>query len=462
MSTQPPTRTSGPAPADSSPVGLEVEVDVGAVAHGGHCVARHEGRVLFVRHALPGERVVARITEGAPRDSYWRADAVQVLSASADRVTPPCPWAGPGLCGGCDWQHARVEAQRGLKAAVITEQLERLGGVDVAAVPGLLGRPLEVEAVDGDGVDVEAGLRWRTRVQYAAGPGGRLGLREHRSHRVVEVDDCRIAAPRAAEVDPRATAWPGAESVEVVAPQPGEDRLLVVTPRRSDAGSGGTRRLRLPTPPEASSLAVVGDEGLTRVRGRTWVAQEVALPRGPRSFRVTGSGFWQVHPGAAAALAEAVVGFAQLQPGERVADLYSGAGLLTAALAAEVGEDGVVVSVEGDARAVADARRNLRDLPHVRVQAGRVDRALAAMAADGETTDVVVLDPPRVGARRGVLERVAALRPRTVVHVACDPAALARDVAVLGELGYRLEGLRAFDLFPQTHHVEAVARLVRV
>jgi len=460
MTTQPPTQppTSALPPADGSPVGLEVEVDVGAVAHGGHCVARHEGRVLFVRHALPGERVVARVTEGAPRDSYWRADAVQVLRASDDRVTPPCPWAGPGLCGGCDWQHARVEAQRGLKAAVITEQLERLGGVDVAAV---LGRPLEVEAVDGDGVDVEAGLRWRTRVQYAAGPGGRLGLREHRSHRVVEVDDCRIAAPRAAEVDPRATAWPGAESVEVVAPQPGEDRLLVVTPRRSDAGSGGTRRLRLPTPPEASSLAVVGDEGLTRVRGRTWVVQEVALPRGSRSFRVTGSGFWQVHPGAAAALAQAVVSFAQLQPGERVADLYSGAGLLTAALAAEVGEDGVVVSVEGDARAVADARRNLRDLPHVRVQAGRVDRALAAMAADGETTDVVVLDPPRVGARRGVLERVVALRPRTVVHVACDPAALARDVAVLGELGYRLEGLRAFDLFPQTHHVEAVARLVR-
>ena len=113
------------------------------------------------------------------------------------------------------------------------------------------------------------------------------------------------------------------------------------------------------------------------------------------------------------------------------------------------------------ARAVADARRNLRDLPQVRVLPGRVDRALAAMAGDGERADVVVLDPPRVGARRGVLERVAALAPRTVVHVACDPAALARDVAVLAELGYRLEALRAFDLFPQTHHVEAVARLVR-
>ncbi|MGQ7352412.1 class I SAM-dependent RNA methyltransferase [Quadrisphaera oryzae] len=451
------------APSEVSPVGLEVEVEVGAVAHGGHCVARHEGRVLFVRHALPGERVLARVTEGAPRDSYWRADAVQVLRPSPDRVAPPCPWAGPGLCGGCDWQHAAPPAQRALKAAVVAEQLERLAGLDAAALAGVVGAPagsgLVVEAVDGDGVDVEAGLRWRTRVQYAVGPGGRLGLREHRSHRVVEVDDCRIAAPRAAELDPRAVTWPGAEAVEVVAPQPGEDRLLVVTPRRTGDGQG--RRLRLPTPPVPSSLAVVGDEGLARVRGRTWVAQEVELPRGPRTFRVTGSGFWQVHPGAAAALAGAVVAFAALEPGDRVADLYAGAGLLTAALAEEVGAEGGVVSVEGDARAVADARRNLRDLPQVRVLPGRVDRALAAMAADDEHVDVVVLDPPRVGARRPVLERVAALRPRTVVHVACDPAALARDVAVLGELGYRLDALRAFDLFPQTHHVEAVARFTR-
>ncbi|MEH3079022.1 MAG: TRAM domain-containing protein [Quadrisphaera sp.] len=443
-----------------SPVGLEVEVEVGAVAHGGHCVARHEGRVLFVRHALPGERVVARVTEGAPRDSFWRADAVAVLRPSPDRVTPPCPWSGPGRCGGCDWQHAAVPAQRALKAAVLTEQLERLAGLGAAALAAVVGEGgLVVEAVDGDGVDVGEGLRWRTRVQYAVGPGGRLGLREHRSHRVVEVDDCRIAAPRAAEVDPRAVTWPGAEAVEVVAPQTGEDRLLVVTPRR--AGDGQGRRLRLPTPPAPSSLAVVGDEGLARVRGRTWVAQEVALPRGPRTFRVTGSGFWQVHPGAAAALAGAVVAFAGLAPGDAVADLYAGAGLLTAALAEEVGEQGRVVSVEGDARAVADARRNLRDLPQVRVLPGRVDRALSALAADGESVDVVVLDPPRVGARRGVLERVAALAPRTVVHVACDPAALARDVAVLAELGYRLDALRAFDLFPQTHHVEAVARFAR-
>jgi tRNA/tmRNA/rRNA uracil-C5-methylase (TrmA/RlmC/RlmD family) len=460
VSGQPVQHASEQAGEQGSPVGLEVEVEVGAVAHGGHCVARHEGRVLFVRHALPGERVLARVTEGAPRDSYWRADAVAVLRPSPDRVTPPCPWAGPGLCGGCDWQHAAPAAQRALKAAVLTEQLERLAGLDAAALAPAVGADgLVVEAVDGDGVDVDAGLRWRTRVQYAVGPGGRLGLREHRSHRVVEVDDCRIAAPRAAEVDPRAVTWPGAEAVEVVAPQTGEDRLLVVTPRRTGDGQG--RRLRLPNPPAPSSLAVVGDEGLARVRGRTWVAQEVALPRGPRSFRVTGSGFWQVHPGAAAALAGAVVAFAGLAPGEAVADLYAGAGLLTAALAEEVGDEGRVISVEGDARAVADARRNLRDLPQVRVLPGRVDRALAAMAADDERVEVVVLDPPRVGARRGVLERVAALAPRTVVHVACDPAALARDVAVLAELGYRLDGLRAFDLFPQTHHVEAVARFTR-
>ncbi len=389
-----------------------------------------------------------------------------MLRASPDRVAPPCPWSGPGLCGGCDWQHVAVPAQRALKAAVVTEQLQRLAGLpaDHALVSALV-----VEALDGPGVDVDAGLRWRTRVQYAVAPGGRLGLREHRSHRVVQVDDCRIASPRVAELDPRAVTWPGAESVEVVAPATGEDRLVVVTPRRTTDGAG--KRMRLPTPPVASSLAVAGDEGLARIRGRTWVGQDVELPGGPRTFRVTGSGFWQVHPGAAAALAAAVVGFAGLEPGERALDLYAGAGLLTAALAQAVGADGVVVSVEGDARAVSDAHRNLRDLPQAKVLPGRVDRALAAgtpsspasavVAAAGGPVDVVVLDPPRVGARRPVLERVAALEPRTVVLVACDPAALARDVTVLADLGYDLAGLRAFDLFPQTHHVECVAQLVR-
>ena len=433
--------------ADDSPVGLEVEVDVGAVAHGGHCVARHEGRVLFVRHALPGERVVARVTEGAPGDSYWRADAVRVLTASPDRVEPPCPWARPGLCGGCDWQHAALPAQRALKAAVVTEQLSRLAGLDVA---------VEVEAVEGPGTDAHAGLGWRTRVQYAVGDDARAGLRQHRSRTVVDIDWCRIAHPRVRELGVPGLRWPHLGAAEVIAPAAGEDRLLLLTPH----ASSGRRTPRPPALPAPASVAVRTDEGVERVSGRTWVAEDVELPGGPRTFRVTGSGFWQVHPGAARTLSAAALEAAAPAPGETAVDLYAGVGLFAAALAQAVGEDGHVVAVEADARATADARRNLRDLAAVRIVTARVDRALAGAGLGLQRADVVVLDPPRTGAKKDVVARIAALAPRVVVYVACDPAALARDVATFARHGYVLDGVRAFDLFPQTQHVECVARLV--
>ncbi len=435
-----------------------LELEVGPVAHGGHCVARVDddpaGRVVFVRHALPGERVRAVVTEGGEEggtEPYWRADAVEVLRASPHRVTPPCPWAGPGRCGGCDWQHAAPAAQRELKAAVVREQLQRLAGLDIDVAVEVVGGP----GVD-EGFEPGAGLGWRTRVQHAVGDGARAGLRAHRSHRVVPIDWCRIASPRVREVAVTTAArWPGVASVEVVAPAAGTDRLVVVEPR-------GQRRVRLPLLPEEASVAVRGSEGLVRVSGRTWVAEEVDLPGGRRSFRVTGSGFWQVHPGAARALAAAVLEAARPAAGERAVDLYCGVGLFAAALAQAVGPAGRVVAVESDPRATADARRNLRDLPAVRIVTERVDRALRG-GLDGpvdEPADVVVLDPPRTGAKRAVVAGIAALRPRVVVYVACDPAALARDVAHFAGHGYALDGLRAFDLFPQTHHVECVARLV--
>jgi tRNA/tmRNA/rRNA uracil-C5-methylase (TrmA/RlmC/RlmD family) len=217
-----------------------VEVDVGAVAHGGHCVARHEGRVVFVRHALPGERVRVRFTECRDGDRFWRADTVEVLEASPDRVEPPCPFAGPGRCGGCDWQHATPAAQRRLKADVVAEQMRRLAGLDV---------PVEVEAVDGPGVDVEAGLGWRTRVQFSV-DDGRLGFRRHRSHDVQPVTDCLIASPGVRELDLPGQRWPGTAAVEVVAPAPGRERLVLVTP--TDAG----RRPDLPPARDDVSVAV--------------------------------------------------------------------------------------------------------------------------------------------------------------------------------------------------------------
>lgn len=370
-------------------------VTVGPVAHGGHCVARLDGRVLFVRHALPGEVVRVRVTDDS-HDRFWRADAVEVVTASPDRVAPACPVARPGGCGGCDWQHASAPAQRELKRAVVAEQLERLAGV----------------AWDGVVEQVAPALGWRTRMRYVATPDSAygLGLRAHRSDRVVGLPEggCRIAAAPA----------------PVVEADPG-DELLVV-----DAASG---------------RVALADGELLEGAGRV-VTERAA----GRAYAVDADGFWQVHPAAADTLVAAVLDGLAPRTGEGALDLYCGVGLFAGALA----DRGVRVhGVESGRRAVVHARENV---PSARFVAGRVERALGGLPA---RADLVVLDPPRSGAGRAVVGAVCDRGPRAIAYVACDPAALGRDLAYAAERGYRPTSIRAFDLFPQTHHVECVAIL---
>ena len=410
-------------------------LEVGAVAAGGVCVARHEERVVFVRHALPGEQVRAVVTEDAGR--YLRADAVDVLAPSPDRVVPPCPYAGPGRCGGCDWQHAALPAQRAFKAAVVAEQLRRGAGVE---------REVVVEPVPVPG-HPDDGLAWRSRVQFAVDAAGGLGLRRHRSHEIQTVERCLIATAGVESVGAEQHRWDAAQ-VEVIAgsSEPG-DRAVVVTPR-------GRRAPRLPDVAEDVSLLLSDAKGYTTsVRGRPGVREVV----GEHTFWVGGSGFWQVHPAAAAVLSGAVLEALDPQPGERALDLYAGVGVFTAALAARVAPRGEVTAVESWPPAVADARQNVRSLAGVRVEEGRAAETLSRLGLG--RVDVVVLDPPREGANERVLALLAGLAPRRICYVACEPASLARDAATLHGHGYAVTGLRAFDLFPMTAHVECVALL---
>lgn len=361
------------------------------MAHGGHVVARVAqavpdlgGVVVFVRHAIPGESVVVEITEGSVGDRFLRGDAVEVRTASRDRVVPPCPIAGPGLCGGCDFQHVTLERQRRLKAQVVVEQLRRVAGLEW---------DVEVLPLRED----EDGLRWRRRMRYHRLADGRLGLRRHRSHDLVPVDDCRIQAG---------------------------DAMVVVE----------------------------GEE-----QARTVIEQV-----GTQSFAVRADGFWQAHRDAPGVYTRTALELAEVRPGDRVADLYAGVGVLTAPLAAAAGERGVVLAVEGDRHATGLAAGNLAAYPWVQVVRSDIQDALEQQVESGATYDVVVLDPPRTGARREVLEKVAALGPRSVVHVGCDPAAFARDARVLADHGYLLADLRAYDAFPMTHHVEVLGRFVDV
>lgn len=383
-------------------VGDEAEVEIGPMAHGGHAIAHHAGRTLLVRHAIPGERVRIRITE--VRSKIARADAIEVLTASRDRVEPPCPWAGPDRCGGCDFQHVGIERQRTLKAGIIEEALRRARVWD---------HPVTVEPVPGDA----DGLHWRTRVRWTVDPSGRAGLLAHRSHRVVPVGDCLIAGDGiAARITSRS--WPGENEI------------------RSAEGSDGSVGIW------ASGRHLEGPSRVTEeVLGRRW--------------RLSAETFWQVHPGAAGALVQCVMELGQPRQGEHWWDLYAGAGLFSAFLGGAVGASGCIDAVEASGSAVRDARRSLHDLPQVRLHHSRVDEWLGGAGVDG-----VVLDPPRTGARPEVLARIAQAMPRVIVYVACDPIALARDLATLSDAGYRVRAVQGFDTFPMTHHVETVAALV--
>jgi tRNA/tmRNA/rRNA uracil-C5-methylase (TrmA/RlmC/RlmD family) len=397
-----------------------LELTAGAMAAGGACVARGpDGRVVFVRHTLPGERVLARVT--GETKHFLRADAVEVLEASPDRVERPCPYAGPGLCGGCDWQHVALPVQRQLKAQLVQEQLRRLAKLE---------REVEVEAVPGD-VD---GLRWRTRVQLAVDASGRAGLRKHRSHEIEPVDFCLIASKDVEEVGAEALPWPGATSVEVAAA--GHQRVVSV--------SGRHARL-----PEVDAGVVVESRPVRAPHG----LRHTVLGR---SYEVAAGGFWQVHPGAAEALARAVLDGLDPQPGDSAVDLYAGVGLFAALLGERVGATGAVLAVEADARACADAARNTADLPQVRIRTAEVDHAQVRRVGQ---PDLVVLDPPRAGAGLEVTRALAGLRPRRLAYVACDPASFARDLRVLLDAGWTLDNLRGFDLFPMTEHTELVAVL---
>ncbi len=387
-------------------IGELVTVDVQSPVTGGRCIARHQGRIVFVRGALPGERVVARVTGHGRKGAFVWAEVEQVAVASAQRVKPPCRVAG--VCGGCDWQHGSLAEQRRIKASVIADALRRTGGL--TSIDGIaLNEAVQVKAVD-DG----NGLGWRTRMRYAVDDRRRVGLRAHESHEIVEAADCPLAVIAIQDVMSRSGNWPANSEIIVAASSAGD--LWV-------SGLTGT------------------DLMVETVLHRTWT-----IPVGA---------FWQVHPRAATELVEAVLAMAEPRPGELVLDLYSGVGLFAAFLAERVGETGQLHAVERDAAAVDAGRANLVDLGQVRYHRASVAAWLGRRG--GRPADVVVLDPPRAGAGRSVVAEIAACHPRAIVYVACDPVALARDTKTLAALDYSLRDLRCFDIFPMTKHVECVA-----
>ena len=405
-------------------LGRTIELDVTNIAHGGVSVARHDGRVVFVADAIPGERVLARVSSDSKK-SFWRAETVEVLEASPHRQ--PHVWDAAALdrdpvdrAGGAEFGHIELAHQRELKRQVITDSLARMARIE---------RDVTVEAVPGD--DDRAGTGWRTRVRLHVDETGRPGPFAARSHRVIPVTSLPLATAELEASAPLGERFDGYESVDVLNPSTGGVRLIV------------------------------GDQKPSVITERV----------GEREFRLADSGFWQVHRGAAATLTEAVQSAIDPELFDSQAanlDLYGGVGLLAAAVADRFGPSTRITSVESDATATDFAAENLSEWLGARAETGRVERWVAALAASAGPSErerlaraTVVLDPPRAGAGRDVVEAVARLKPAQVVYVACDPVAFARDTALFADLGYHLGGLRAFDLFPHTHHVEAVGTFTR-
>ena len=401
----------------------DIEITVGAVAHGGHCVARHDGRVIFVRHALPGERVVARLTDAEPGARFWRADAVSVLEASADRVETPWPDAGAGGVGGGELGHVALAAQREWKLAVLRDSFERFANTEFAGT---------VEPAPRD--DEFGGLAYRTRVSAIADAEGRAAMRLSRSHDVRALTAMPLAT-RDAEAALLGERFPAGSTIAVVDPSDGDIFITV----NGDRWHGGRRDTRPNAARRVREVVRSGDSEYAMV--------------------VDATGFWQVHREAPSLLATRVSSLAGT--GSTVLDLYAGAGLLTVALANRFGR---VVSVESDSDAVRAARRNLARADNVTVAEGDVRNTLRSGLSEHGVghPDVVVLDPPRSGAGRETLEALAVLGPERVVYVACDPVALARDTALLSGHGYAVTSAEAWDIFPMTHHVEAIAVFERV
>ncbi|MCU1404916.1 MAG: class SAM-dependent methyltransferase [Glaciihabitans sp.] len=402
--------------------GRQLELEVTNVAHGGISVARHDGRVIFVSDAIPGEKVLAEITEDSKK-SFWRADTVRVIEPSQHRQEHV--WSAASVdrapadrAGGAEFGHIEIGHQRELKRQVLADSLKRMAGVESDVV---------VEALPGNA----DGTGWRTRLRLHVDETGRPGPYAARSHRVIAVEDLPLATPVVAAAAPLNDRFVGEEAIEVL------------------ETSGGGARL------------IIGRQKPITIRETV----------GEREFQLNDGGFWQVHRHAASTLTEAVqnaVNPELFDPKADNLDLYGGVGLLAAAVGDRFGRGVRITSVESDTAATEHAGANLSDWIGASAVTARVERYVAKLAASASPTErarlrsaTVVLDPPRAGAGRQVVAALAALEPAQLVYVACDPVAFARDVGFFAEHGYTLTGLRAFDLFPNTHHVEAVGTLTR-
>jgi len=431
----------------------EFTLHLTAIAHGGEALGRHEGRVIFVPYAIPGETVRVEVVKEKAR--WARARLLEVLEPSPDRVEPPCPYFGPGRCGGCQWQHIAYPRQLSLKQEIVRDQLTRLGHLDDPPV-----QPTRA-----------VGEPWgyRNHVQFAVDPQGHIGFYVAGSHEVIPVEKCLLLHPLLDELHAALELeLPELIRLSLRAGITTGDQMVILETKGDEAPE-----LEVDLP--LSCVLLRSREPPLILVGRGYIEEEVA----GRRYRVSAGSFFQVNTPGAEVLVEMVTAGLEPGPDDRLLDAYCGVGLFGLALAERVAE---VVGIEASPSSCFDFLWNAEamQLANVTLIEGMVEEVLTAWiravdgppqppgeeeeglsASFGEGMDLAVVDPPRQGMGGEAVAALARLEPRRVAYVSCDPATLARDAQAFIQAGYQLVEVQPVNMFPQTHHIASVGLYVK-
>ncbi|HEY7093530.1 MAG TPA: 23S rRNA (uracil(1939)-C(5))-methyltransferase RlmD [Ktedonobacterales bacterium] len=432
---------------------------------GGDALGRHGGQAVFVAGALPGELVRARVTQ--ERKGFARAEVVEILRVSPDRVAPP--WPELGASGGFQWQFLAYPAQLRWKKRIVREQLSRIGHCADADVRPMIGMPEDADL-----------WAYRTVTQFAVGADGAIGFRRVGSHDVIDMSDCPLAHPDLAVIYRDVRAWLratwGARAAEVVgrfslrigldidlgSAETGATPAVASGVLTLEAGPDLDMNERqticdraLASAPKLIGALLLDATGRRRLAlaGRDYVYERVQN----RTFRVSAGSFFQVNAAQTPTLLQQALDAAAIRPGERALDGYSGVGLFSLFLAERAQH---VWAIESAPSAVADARANaeMNGAENITILEGQVERMIDRLVRAGERIDVALVDPPRAGCNSRVLRAIQELAPRALVYVSCDPATLARDLRLFCDSdAYHLAWVQPVDMFPGAAHIECVA-----
>jgi len=385
-------------------IGDIVTLNIGKIVHGGHFIARHNNQVVFVRHGISGEIANVKITSINSKLAF--GDAIEILKKSKDRVKSPCKYSKPGGCGGCDFQHISPEIQKNLKKIIIQDQFNRIAKIDI-----------NPEVISTEPL---TGLNWRSRLDLAISNNGKTGLYSHRSNEIIEIDECLIAVEQINKSKVFSKYWNTSDRLSISVSS--ENELNVNQAGKNILGS--------------DELKEVVDDN---------------------TYTISPKSFWQSHKNAPRLLLQQVRKYAKIKLGDRICDLYGGAGLFTAPMAKLTGEAGEVHLIERDNDCIKDAKKMFKTKKNIIIHHGKVEQKLGKI----KNIDIIILDPPRNGAGKQVIHQIIDKKPKSIVYVSCDPTSLARDTKILIDNNYTLSNVLGLDLFPMTHHIECIASFIK-